>query len=410
MPELLSPAGNPKKLKAALLFGADAVYLAGQSFGMRSQAGNFTIPELYDAVELAHSMGRKVYLTLNTMPRTNEYPALRRFLDELRGCRLDAVIVADLGVLATVKEMLPDMEIHISTQASIISPAAARAYAALGARRLVLARELQFSEIRAIRDALPREVELEAFIHGSMCVSYSGRCLLANMMNGRDGNRGTCSQPCRWHYTLYEEKRPDFPIPIEQTDLGTFIMSSRDMCMIGHIPELMESGIDSFKIEGRMKTALYVATVARTYRIAIDDYLESPEKYQSKMEWYKSEIRKCTHREYITGFYFHKPGTESQVYGSNTYVKPYTYLGTVGAVRGDGLVHLEQKNKFSVGETIEIMKPDGRNLRVEVKGIFTEDGTAQESAPHPKQQLWVDLGGMAEPQDILRREDEALDL
>ena len=229
MPELLSPAGNFEKLKAALRYGADAVYLAGRSFGMRSQADNFTIEELHEAVALAHSMGKKIYLTLNTMPRTHEYPALYKFLADIRDVGLDAVIVADMGVLATVKEVLPDMEVHISTQASIISPAAAKAWAAMGAKRLVLARELRFEEIRAIKDALPPDVELEAFIHGSMCVSYSGRCLLANMMNGRDGNRGTCSQPCRWHYTLYEEKRPDFPIPIEQNELGTFFMSSRDM-------------------------------------------------------------------------------------------------------------------------------------------------------------------------------------
>ena len=280
----------------------------------------------------------------------------------------------------------------------------------LGATRVVTARELSIKEIADIDAHIPEDLEIETFVHGAMCISYSGRCLLSNYFTGRDANLGACTHPCRWKYYIMEENRPGEYLPVEENERGTYIFNSKDLCMIEHIPEMVEAGIDSFKIEGRMKTALYVATVARTYRIAIDDYLESPEKYQSKMEWYKSEIRKCTHREYITGFYFHKPGTESQVYGSNTYVKPYTYLGTVGAVRGDGLVHLEQKNKFSVGETIEIMKPDGRNLRVEVKGIFTEDGTAQESAPHPKQQLWVDLGGMAEPQDILRREDEALDL
>ena len=344
------------------------------------------------------------------MPSCRDLPALPAYLELLQDAGADAMIVADVGVIRMAQKYAPKVPLHISTQTSILNPEAANFWADMGAERVVLARELSLEEIAEIRAKTPKSLEIEAFVHGAMCISYSGRCLISQYMTGRDANHGACAQPCRWNYSLMEEKRPGEFFPVEEDSRGTYLYNSKDMCMIEHIPELIDAGIDSFKIEGRMKTALYVATVARTYRIAIDDYLESPEKYQSKMEWYKSEIRKCTHREYITGFYFHKPGTESQVYGSNTYVKPYTYLGTVGAVRGDGLVHLEQKNKFSVGETIEIMKPDGRNLRVEVKGIFTEDGTAQESAPHPKQQLWVDLGGMAKPQDILRREDEALDL
>ena len=328
MPELLSPAGNFEKLKAALLYGADAVYLAGQRFGMRSQAGNFSVEEIFEAVALAHSMGKRVYLTLNTMPRTNEYPALRDFLAELRGSGLDAVIVADLGVMATVKEILPDMEIHVSTQASIISPAAAQAWAALGARRLVLARELQFHEIRAIRDALPPDVELEAFIHGSMCVSYSGRCLLANALTaGRDGNRGTCSQPCRWHYTLYEEKRPEYPIPIEQNELGTFFLSSRDMCMIEHIPELMESGIDSFKIEGRMKSAYYTAVVTNAYRMAMDAYTADPAGYRFDPTLLR-ELESVSHREYATGFYLDDPMVEPQLVKGGHYIGEKAYYGT----------------------------------------------------------------------------------
>lgn len=422
MPELLSPAGNPEKLKAALLFGADAVYLAGQSFGMRSQAGNFTIPELYDAVELAHSMGRKVYLTLNTMPRTDEYPALHRFLDELRGCRLDAVIVADLGVLATVKEMLPDMEIHISTQASIISPAAARAYAALGARRLVLARELQFSEIRAIRDALPREVELEAFIHGSMCVSYSGRCLLANMMNGRDGNRGTCSQPCRWHYTLYEEKRPDFPIPIEQTDLGTFIMSSRDMCMIGHIPELMESGIDSFKIEGRMKSAYYTAVVTNTYRMAMDAYTRDPAGYRFDPAW-MNELESVSHREYATGFYLDDPMKQPQLVQGGHYIQEKAYFGTavaydtpealaeLEAIRARGvapvtpsgrLYRFVEKNRVRAADRAEILSPGQTGKPFFVGELYDTTGCIRASIPHPEMVFWARVPHRVKVGDIMR--------
>ena len=279
-PELLSPAGNFEKLKAALLYGADAVYLAGKRFGMRSAADNFTDEELYSAAQYVHERGKKIYLTLNTMPHANEYGALRDFLVSIRDAGIDAMIVADLGVMTLVREILPEMEIHISTQASIVSPQAARAYASLGAKRLVLARELMLDEIKAIRDGLDADVELEAFIHGSMCVSYSGRCMLSHNLTGRDANRGACTQPCRWVYTVTEEKRPESPYPIEQNELGTFIMSSKDMCTIEMIPELIEAGISSFKIEGRMKSAYYTAVVTNAYRMAIDAYLADPDGYR----------------------------------------------------------------------------------------------------------------------------------
>ena len=408
--ELLIPAGSLDVLKTAVLYGADAVYLGGEAFGLRAKAKNFTNEEIKEGIAFAHERGVKVYITANIFAHNDDLAGVEEYFTELKEIKPDALIISDPGVFEIARRILPEMEIHISTQANNTNYGTFLFWYKQGAKRVVTARELSLKEIREIHEHIPEDMEIESFIHGAMCISYSGRCLLSNFLTGRDANQGACTHPCRWKYAVAEETRPGEWMPVYENERGSYIFNSRDLCMIEHIPEMVEAGIDSFKIEGRMKTALYVATVARTYRIAIDDYLESPEKYQSKMEWYKSEIRKCTHREYITGFYFHKPGTESQVYGSNTYVKPYTYLGTVGAVRGDGLVHLEQKNKFSVGETIEIMKPDGRNLRVEVKGIFTEDGTAQESAPHPKQQLWVDLGGMAEPQDILRREDEALDL
>ena len=409
-PELLAPAGDLEKLKIAVLYGADAVYIGGEAYSLRAKAKNFDKEAMAEGIRFAHEHGAKVYVTANIFAHNADFEGMADYFKEIYELGADAVLISDLGVFAVAREAAPDLEIHVSTQANNTNYQSARMWYQLGARRVVVARELSLREIREIREKIPTDMEIEAFVHGAMCISYSGRCLLSNYFTGRDANQGACTHPCRWKYAVAEETRPGEWMPVYENERGSYIFNSRDLCMIEHIPEMVEAGIDSFKIEGRMKTALYVATVARTYRIAIDDYLESPEKYQSKMEWYRSEIRKCTHREYITGFYFHKPGTESQVYGSNTYVKPYTYLGTVGAVRGDGLVHLEQKNKFSVGETIEIMKPDGRNLRVEVKGIFTEDGTAQESAPHPKQQLWVDLGGMAKPQDILRREDEALDL
>ena len=409
-PELLIPASSLEVLKVAVIYGADAVYIGGDMYGLRAKAKNFSAEDMKEGVDFAHERGKRVFVTANITAQNKDMDGIRRYFGELKEIGPDALIISDPGVFDIAREVCPEIEIHISTQSNNVNYGTYLFWQRMGAKRVVSARELSIKEIKDIRAHIPDDLEIETFVHGAMCISYSGRCLLSNYFTGRDANLGACTHPCRWKYYIMEENRPGEYLPVEENERGTYIFNSKDLCMIEHIPDLVDAGIDSFKIEGRMKTALYVATVARTYRIAIDDYLESPEKYQSKMEWYKSEIRKCTHREYITGFYFHKPGTESQVYGSNTYVKPYTYLGTVGAVRGDGLVHLEQKNKFSVGETIEIMKPDGRNLRVEVKGIFTEDGTAQESAPHPKQQLWVDLGGMAKPQDILRREDEALDL
>ena len=414
--ELLSPAGNFEKMKAAIRFGADAVYLAGKQFGMRSAADNFSVEELYRAAEYVHGHGKKLYLTLNTIPRTDEYPALRTFLEEIRNAGLDAAICTDLGVIATVRELIPDMEIHISTQASIMSPAAARAYADMGIKRLVLARELTFPEIRAIRAAVPEDVELEAFIHGSMCVSYSGRCLLANEMNGRDGNRGTCSQPCRWGYVLYEEKRPNMPIPIEQTEQGTFIMSSKDMCTIRLIPELLNCGIRSFKIEGRMKSAYYAAVVTNTYRMAIDAYLADPEHYALRPEWLE-ELDSVSHRTYGTGFYEVNPMKDPQVVDVCGYIREKAYyaiaepgdpetaeeelarLKTRGVPyeNAEGrLFRFHQKNKVRAFEPVEILSPSRIGRPVSLGGLYDTEGESIESAPHPDMIFWCRM-----PFDIL---------
>ena len=418
MPELLSPAGNFEKLKAALLYGADAVYCAGQMFGMRSAADNFTNDELREAVAYTHARGKKLYLTVNTMPRTAEYPLLRKFLHEIRDYGIDAVIVADMGVLATVKEILPDMEIHVSTQARIISPAAACAWAALGAKRLVLARELSFSEIAAIRAALPAEVELEAFVHGSMCVSYSGRCLLANALNGRDGNRGTCSQPCRWNYVLVEEKRPEMPIPIEQNEYGTFIMSSKDMCTIECIPQLMQSGIDSFKIEGRMKSAYYTAVVTNVYRMAMDAYTADPEGYQYDPAWLE-ELESVSHRTYGTGFYLDDPMNNPQLLGECGYLREKAYFATateynqeeasalqaagVALQNGQGsLYRFVQRNKVSVGEGAEVISPGKIGRGFDVCELYAQDGTAISSAPHPSMIFWCRVPFEIREGDIMR--------
>ena len=407
--ELLIPAGSLDVLKTAVIYGADAVYLGGEAFGLRAKAKNFTNEEIMEGIKFAHDHGVKVYITANILAHNDDLAGVEEYFEELKTIRPDALIISDPGVFTIAKRVLPDMEIHISTQANNTNYGTYLFWHELGAKRVVSARELSLKEIKEIREHIPEDMEIESFIHGAMCISYSGRCLLSNFFTGRDANQGACTHPCRWKYYVMEESRPGEYLPVEENERGTYIFNSKDLCMIEHIPELIDAGIDSFKIEGRMKTALYVATVARTYRKAIDDYQKDPELYKKNMPWYLDQISNCTYRQFTTGFFFGKPDHETQIYDNNTYIREYTYLGIVGAVE-NGLARIAQRNKFSVGETIEIMKPDGRNLRVEVKGFFTEDGTAQESAPHPKQQLWVDLGGMAEPLDILRREDEALDL
>ena len=392
--ELLIPAGSLDVLKTAVIYGADAVYLGGEAFGLRAKAKNFTNEEIKEGIAFAHERGVKVYITANILAHNDDLAGVEQYFEELKDIRPDALIISDPGVFAIAKRVLPDMELHVSTQANNTNYGTYLFWHQLGAKRVVSARELSLQEIREIRAHIPEDMQIESFIHGAMCISYSGRCLLSNFLVGRDANQGACTHPCRWKYSVVEETRPGEYMPVYENE-----------CMIEHIPELVDAGIDSFKIEGRMKTALYVATVARTYRKAIDDYKKDPALYRKNMEWYKEEIGKCTYREFTTGFYFGKPTTDSQIYDSNTYVKNYTYLGTAEEVREDGCCRIEQKNKFSVGEQIEIMKPDGRNVLVTVKGITDEDGNAMESAPHPKQVLWVDLGSEVSPYDILRRSE-----
>ena len=407
--ELLIPAGSLDVLKTAVIYGADAVYIGGEAFGLRAKAKNFTTEDMKEGIAFAHERGVKVYVTANILAHNDDLAGVEQYFEELREIRPDALIISDPGVFAIARRILPDMEIHISTQANNTNYETFLFWYGLGAKRVVTARELSLEEIRQIRDRIPEDMEIESFIHGAMCISYSGRCLLSNYFVGRDANQGACTHPCRWKYSVVEETRPGEYLPVYENERGTFIFNSKDLCMIEHIPEMIEAGIDSFKIEGRMKTALYVATVARTYRKAIDDYLESPEKYRENMEWYKAEIGKCTYREFTTGFYFHKPESDAQIYDSNTYVKNYTYIGTVEEVCGDGSFLMEQKNKFSVGESIEIMKPDGRNIPVSVEEICDEEGVQMESAPHPKQRLKVRLSVSPEPYDILRRSEHNQD-
>lgn len=404
-PELLIPASSLEVLKIAVIYGADAVYIGGEAFGLRAKAKNFSMEEIKEGIAFAHAHDVKVYITANILAHNGDLDSVREYFAELRGIKPDALIISDPGVYMIAKEVCPEIERHISTQANNTNYGTYRFWYEQGAKRVVSARELSLAEIKEIRANIPEDLEIETFIHGAMCISYSGRCLLSNYFTGRDANGGACTHPCRWKYAVVEEKHPGEYLPVYENERGTYIFNSKDLCMIEHIPELMESGIDSFKIEGRMKTALYVATVARTYRRAIDDYKQSPELYAKNLPWYQDQISNCTYRQFTTGFFFGKPSEEAQIYDNNTYVREYTYLGIVGEQNEEGLYRIEQRNKFSVGEEIEVMKPDGTNQTVVVRRIVDADGQEMESAPHPKQVLYIDLGEPLAMYDILRRKE-----
>lgn len=403
-PELLVPASSLEVLKVAVIFGADAVYIGGEAFGLRAKAKNFSMEEMKGGIAFAHAHDVKVYVTANILAHNNDLEGVRAYFEELKEIGPDGLIIADPAIFEIAGEVCPEIERHISTQANNTNYGTYNFWHKLGATRVVTARELSLEEIKEIRANIPDDLEIETFIHGAMCISYSGRCLLSNYLVGRDANQGACTHPCRWKYSIVEETRPGEYMPVFENERGTYIFNSKDLCMIEHIPEILEAGIDSLKIEGRMKTALYVATVARTYRKAIDDYQKDPALYRENMPWYLEQISNCTYRQFTTGFFFGKPDETSQIYDSNTYVKEYTYLGIIGEER-DGTYRIEQRNKFSVGETIEVMKPNGENIEVIVKRILTEEGAEQESAPHPKQVLYVDLGIKVDEYDILRRQE-----
>lgn len=403
-PELLIPASSLEVLKTAVMFGADAVYIGGEAFGLRAKAKNFSMEDMREGIAFAHEHDVKVYVTANILAHNDDLEGVREYFQELKEVKPDALIIADPAIFEIAGEICPEIERHISTQANNTNYGTFSFWHKLGATRVVTARELSLEEIREIRANIPDDLEIETFVHGAMCISYSGRCLLSNFMVGRDANRGACTHPCRWKYSIVEETRPGEVMPVFENERGTYIFNSKDLCMIEHIPELLESGIDSLKIEGRMKTALYVATVVRTYRKAIDDYQKDPELYEENMPWYLEQISNCTYRQFTTGFFFGKPDETTQIYDSNTYVKEYTYLGIIGEEK-EGTYRIEQRNKFSVGEMIEVMKPNGDNIEVTVKRILTEDGVEQESAPHPKQVLYIDLGIKVDAYDILRRRE-----
>ena len=406
-PELLVPSSSLEVLKEAVIFGADAVYIGGEAFGLRAKAKNFTTEEMREGIKFAHDHNVKVHVTANILAHNEDIENAEAYFEELRQMKPDALIIADPGMFTIAKRVCPEIDIHISTQANNTNYLTYLFWHEQGAKRVVSARELSLKEIKEIRSRRPDDMEIESFIHGAMCISYSGRCLLSSFLAGRDANRGECTHPCRWKYSVMEEERPGEYFPVFENERGTYIFNSKDLCMIEYIPELIDAGIDSFKIEGRMKTALYVAAVARTYRKAIDDYFEDPRKYRDNMDWYREEIAKCTYRRFTTGFYFGKPNEETQVYDTNTYVNEYVYLGTVEEVKPgtDGAVsaaRITQKNKFCVGDTIEIMKSDGRNVSSKVLSLTTQDGESVSSAPHSRQVIYVGLDAEADKYDLLR--------
>lgn len=405
-PELLVPASSLEVLKTAVRYGADAVYIGGEVFGLRAKAKNFSLEEMKEGVEFAHRYNVKVYVTANILAHNSDIEPVKAYFNDLKKVKPDALIIADPAIFTIAKEMLPDMELYISTQANNTNYGTYNFWHSLGAKRVVSARELSISEIKDIRNHIPDDLEIETFVHGAMCISYSGRCLLSSFMAGRDANKGACTHPCRWKYAVVEESRPGQYMPVEENERGTYIFNSKDLCMIDHIPELVDAGIDSFKIEGRMKTALYVATVARTYRMAIDDYFENPKKYEENIPKYKTLISQCTYRQYTTGFFFGKPDETTQIYDCNVYERDYVYLGISGEPLEDGSFVIEQKNKFCVGDKIEIMKADGRDIEANVISITDQDGVAMESCPHPKQIITIKLDQVPEAGDILRMKAE----
>ena len=401
-PELLAPAGNMEKLKMALLYGADAVYLGGKAFGLRAFGGNFTNEELQEAVDFAHKLGKKIYVTVNIFPHNSDIAKLPAYLTFLNEIKVDAILVADLGVFTLAKEYAPDVELHISTQANNTNWAAVNAWAELGASRVVLAREMSLEEVKEIREKC--SVELEMFVHGAMCISYSGRCLMSNYLTGRDANRGSCAQPCRWNYALVEEKRPGQYVPVLEDERGTYIFNSKDMCLLPYLPDVIASGVDSLKIEGRMKSVHYAASVVKAYREAIDSYFAAPEQFEVKKEWVE-ELDKVSHRAYTTGFYYGRPTEKDQIYGTSSYTQTSDFVGLVlDYDEKTGFATVEQRNNMKVGQEIEIFQPHLAGYRQILQEMYNDEGEAIQVAPHPQQIVKIRMDRPVEPYGILRRD------
>lgn len=406
-PELLAPAGNMEKLKMALLYGADAVYLGGKSFGLRAFGGNFSRQELAEAMAFAHNLGKRVYVTVNIFPHNSDLAALPNYLQFLEEIQADGILVADLGVFSMAKRYAPGVELHVSTQANSTNWAAVNAWAELGASRVVLARELSMHEISEIRRRCP--VELEMFVHGAMCISYSGRCLMSNYLAERDANRGSCAQPCRWNYALMEEKRPGQYFPVVEDERGTYIFNSKDMCLLPYLPDVLTSGVDSLKIEGRMKSVHYAASVVKAYREAIDSYFADPDAFCVRQAWLE-ELDKVSHRAYTTGFYYGRPTERNQIYGTSSYIQTSDFVGLVLAYEEKtGLAVVEQRNNMKLGQEIEVFQPKLPGYRQVLARMYDAEGTAIDVAPHPQQIVKIPMEQPVEPYAILRRDVEGVE-
>ena len=402
-PELLAPAGSLEKLKTAFIYGADAVYIGGEEFSLRVAAENFTMEEMAEGVKYAHDRGKKVYLTANIIPHNVDIDEYAEFIKSAYETGVDAVLVSDLGMFAITKEICPDLEIHISTQANNVNYKSACMWHEMGAKRVVVAREMSFEEIAEIRERTPETLELEAFVHGAMCISYSGRCLLSNYMTNRDSNQGACSHPCRWNYYLMEEKRPGEYMPVFENERGTFIYNSKDLCMIEHIEDLIKSGIDSLKIEGRVKTEYYLATVVKAYRDAIDTYFEDPENFKFDPKWLE-ELKKVSHRDYTTGFYYGKPGGDEQNYETSSYIRDYELIGIVKEYdREKKLLSVVQKNRFFKGAEVEFLRPKGDFVKHKIEYMEDADGNEIEVANRPQSIAKIRIDEEIEPESMMRQ-------
>lgn len=405
--ELLAPAGDLEKLKIAVLYGADAVYLGGTCFSLRAKAKNFDTEQMREGIEFAHAHGAKVYVTCNIFAHNEDFDKMADYFKELYELGADAILVADPGVFALARKTVPELDVHISTQANNTNYHTALFWKELGAKRIVMARELSMREIKEISQNIPEDLEIEAFVHGAMCISYSGRCLLSNYLSGRDANKGACSHPCRWEYFVTEKSRPGEYMPIVEEDKGTYIFNSKDLCMINHIPELVDAGIMSLKIEGRIKTAFYVGTIVRAYREAIDDYLKDPALYESKKDYYIEEAAKASYRGFTTGFYYGKPNQNEQIYTTSSYIRTYDFIGMVKEYDDEtGFALIEQRNKFSVGDEVEFISSNGGLLKQKITEMYTAEGERVESAPHPQQLLRVKVDSPVKPFDMMRKEAE----
>ena len=401
--ELLAPAGDMEKLKTAVSFGADAVYFGGEMFSLRAGAGNLSIPEIREAMDWLHERDARGYMTVNIYPHNADIQPLRDYLAKIRDLPVDAFLVSDPGAMSLIREQMPDAEIHLSTQANTTNYLTAAFWASHGVKRIVAAREMSLEELSEMRRNLPEDIEIEAFVHGAMCISYSGRCLLSNFMAGRDANRGACTHPCRWKYALVEEQRPGEYYPIEEDGRGSYIMNSRDLCMVDRIPDLAEAGVYSLKIEGRMKSMYYVATVVSAYRAALDEYLADPQGYSFDPAHY-DELCKASHRKFTHGFYYGKPTASDQNYLTSEYTRDYSFVGLVRETDGaTGLTTVEQRNKFSVGDTVEVFGPYTKFYEEKITEMYNEEGEAVESAPHPQQILKIRFSRVPEEGFILRK-------